>query len=233
MKGGWLVTELLCENLMKSLTYLLRRYIHPCLHCGSFLKSDGLLCEPCRGLLNRYLDTKLVTRTLAIFEAHALFRWNPGTSDLLSAQLVGLKGTRLQRDWGYWAERFVSRRLPAGLPQRRLIIIPAPSKTGAKDHAFQWAEALAQATGGEVYPCLRKVRARHQRGANRDQRVEVELELDENSSLVSDNWSEVLWIFADDIVTTGSTALAAFEALGSPPHFETWALAHRTLACRD
>jgi predicted amidophosphoribosyltransferase len=218
---------------MKNILDLIRRYIHPCLHCGSFLKSDGLLCESCRGLLNRYLDTKLVTRTLAIFDAHALFRWNPGTSDLLSAQLVGLKGTRSQADWAYWAQRFLSRRLSEGLPPRRIIIIPAPSKSGGRDHAYQWAEALAAITGAQVYPCLRKLRSQHQRGADRDKRIEVELELDENSSMVSDYWSETLWIFADDIVTTGSTALAAFEALGSPPHFETWALAHRTLACRD
>ncbi|WP_413292169.1 hypothetical protein ACLSU7_12265 [Bdellovibrio sp. HCB185ZH] len=163
----------------------------------------------------------------------ALFRWNPGTSDLLSVQITGLKGCHQRRDWSYWATRFATRRMLQGLPDRKIIIVPAPSKNHGKDHAYQWAEALANAVGGEVHCCLRKVSNRHQRGANREKRVEVVLELDENSSVVSEFWSEALWVFADDIVTTGSTALAAFEALGSPPHFETWALAHRTLTCGD
>ena len=34
-------------------------------------------------------------------------------------------------------------------------------------------------------------------------------------------------IFADDVITTGATALAAYMALGDPPSFEVW-----TLACR-
>ncbi len=218
---------------MEPITNLFKRYIHPCLYCGSLWKSEGLLCEICRQKLNSYLGAHLETRTLAIFEAHALFRWNPGTSDLLSTQIVGLKGSRPKADWDYWATRFVARRLQQGMPSRKVIVAPAPSRNGQKDHAFQWAEALAKSLGGEVHLCLRKASDRHQRGASRDKRVEVVLELDENSSVVSELWSEALWVFADDIVTTGSTALAAFEALGSPPHFETWALAHRTLACRD
>jgi predicted amidophosphoribosyltransferase len=212
---------------------LINRYIHPCLHCGSLLKTDGLLCETCRDRLQTYLAPTLEVRNLAIFEAYALFRWNPGTSDLLSTQIVGLKGCYQRPDWSYWATRFVARRMLQGIPPRKIFVIPAPSKNQQKDHAFQWAEALAKALGAEVYPCLQKVSSRHQRGSDRNKRVEVSLELDENSSVVSEFWSEALWVFADDIVTTGSTALAAFEALGSPPHFETWALAHRTLTCGD
>ncbi|WP_168196703.1 ComF family protein [Bdellovibrio sp. ZAP7] len=218
---------------MNSIIKLLNRYIYPCLHCGSLLKSEGLLCEHCRQRLNSYLGQNLEVRPLAIFEALALFRWNPGTSDLLSTQIAGLKGYHHRPDWSYWATRFATRRMLQGLPDRKIIVIPAPSKNHKRDHAHQWAEALAKAVGGEVHPCLKKVTTRNQRGATRDKRVEVILELDENSSVVSEYWSEALWVFADDIVTTGSTALAAFKALGSPPHFETWALAHRTLTCGD
>lgn len=32
------------------------------------------------------------------------------------------------------------------------------------------------------------------------------------------------WVFVDDVITTGSTAQAAYEALGEPESFEVWAL---------
>ncbi|WP_413576339.1 hypothetical protein ACLVWU_18325 [Bdellovibrio sp. HCB290] len=180
------------------------------------------------------MKTQLEARTLGIFDAYMLFRWNPGTSDLLSAQLAGLKGYRKNPDWKHWAQNFISKRIQMGLPTRKIIIIPAPSSGHrAGDHAQQWAQALADAVGAELCLCLTKKAKTHQRGATRDRRVLVELELDENSSMVSEFWSEALWVFADDIVTTGSTALAAYEALGRPPHFEAWALAHRTLACGE
>lgn len=36
------------------------------------------------------------------------------------------------------------------------------------------------------------------------------------------------FIFVDDLVTTGATARAAYEALGQPPDFRIWALFHRS-----
>ena len=39
--------------------------------------------------------------------------------------------------------------------------------------------------------------------------------------------SEYRYIFVDDVVTSGSTAMAAYMALGDPDHFEVWALACR------
>lgn len=220
---------------MNSLRTLLNRCLTPCLHCGSFNKSDGLLCPPCRITVNSYLKPQLESLDWGVFEAYSLFKWTPGTSDLLSAQLVGLKGTQQNSDWNHWAGKFLIRRIQRGLPDRRIIVIPAPSSNPSrgKDHAYQWAEALSEALGAELYPCLNKKANLSQRGASRERRVQVELELDENSSLVSENWSEALWVFADDIVTTGSTVLAAYEALGRPPHFEAWTLAHRTLTCGD
>ncbi|WP_413585785.1 ComF family protein [Bdellovibrio sp. HCB274] len=219
---------------MKLISELVRKFSTPCLHCGSFLKSEGLLCESCRNKVETYIKPDLEMRTLGVFEAYMLFRWNPGTSDLLSAQLAGLKGFRTNFDWNYWANRFVSRRIHKALPTRRIILIPAPSSTGRTgDHAYQWAQALGKATGAEICLCLTKKTRAHQRGATRENRVQVEFALDENSSMVSEFWSDALWVFVDDIVTTGSTALAAYEALGRPPHFEAWALAQRTLACGD
>ena len=216
---------------MGFLSHWISRSLHPCLHCGSFLKTEGFLCNPCRETVSRCLPPQLDHSHVMVFEVFAAFRWNPGVSDLLSSQLVHLKGHAVYADWNYWAERFVQRRFSRLTESRQIRIIPAPSSTGRKDHAYHWAEALARNTGAEFFPCLKKGRAHKQRGASLTDRLSVEVHLDENNSELAMDWGEVLWVFADDIVTTGSTALAAYKALGSPPHFEVWALAKRTLSC--
>ena len=210
---------------------LVRFGIHPCLHCGSFLKTEGFLCCPCRDLISSYLSPTLESSQVLNFDMYAAFRWNPGASDLLSSQLVHLKGSRAYSDWNYWAERFVQRRLALAPLNRPIRIVPAPSSTGKKDHAFHWAQALSNEIGGELFPCLTKPQNHKQRWSSLSERLGVQFDLDENNSELPIDWSEVLWVFADDIVTTGSTALAAYKSLGSPPHFEVWTLAKRTLSC--
>jgi predicted amidophosphoribosyltransferase len=216
---------------MESLSRWISQGIHPCLHCGSFLKTEGFLCNPCRETVSKYLPSQLEHSHVMVFDVFAAFRWNPGVSDLLSSQLVHLKGPHAFADWNYWAERFVQRRFSRPLEGRRIRIVPAPSSTGRPDHAYHWAEALSRGTGAEFFPCLKKGCSHKQRGATLEDRLSVEVQLDENNSELAMDWAEVLWVFADDIVTTGSTALAAYKALGSPPHFEVWALAKRTLSC--
>ncbi|MGE5085573.1 MAG: ComF family protein, partial [Bacillota bacterium] len=165
------------------------------------------------------------------FDLYAAFRWRPGASDVLSSQLVYLKGPRDSDDWKYWAARFIQRRLNIAALDRPIRIVPAPSSTGKRDHAFFWAKALSHEVGGDLFPCLKKAQSRKQRGSSLSERLTLQFDLDENNSDLPIDWPEVLWVFADDIVTTGSTALAAYKALGSPPHFEVWTLAKRTLSC--
>jgi len=224
-------SEFAMQCLMGLFSKLVSSGVHPCLHCGSFLKTEGLLCNPCRDLVSSYLSSTLEGSQFLTFQIYAAFRWRPGASDLLSRQLVHLKGARAFRDWNYWAERFVQRRQCLSSLNRPIRIVPAPSSTGNKDHAFFWAQALSQQVGGELFPCLKKAQSHKQRWSSLSDRLGLQFDLDENNSELPIDWSEVLWVFADDIVTTGSTALAAYKALGSPPHFEVWTLAKRTLSC--
>lgn len=185
----------------------------------------------CQGCLSK-LKSKERQKTFFAedMKVTCLFEWTPSESDLLSYWLLSLKGGGRQDIWKHWAYRLVAERLNE--TPRHCVVVPAPpSKLGEKDHAFEWAFALSQALGADFAPCLKKIDSRSQRRASLEGRLEVEFETIENSSGLDRVSSGTLWIFADDILTTGSTARAARKALGNPPHFETWVLAQRKLSC--
>ncbi|MGZ6460356.1 MAG: ComF family protein [Bdellovibrio sp.] len=115
---------------------------------------------------------------------------------------------------------------------QNLIIVPAPAKKfGDHDHAYLFAEGLSHALGATLLPCLKKHSLKSQRGSGRGERALLEMEIVENISKDVDFSPNTLWIFVDDILTTGATARAAHKALGSPQNFEIWTLAYRSLSC--
>lgn len=163
-------------------------------------------------------------------QIQSLYDWSPGQSDLLSHLILWLKGPRQRQAWKYYAQRMAQRHWR---PQEgKVIVVPAPAtRPSAHDHASLWGQSLAEALGAEFLPCLRKSGSFSQRGADPGTRSLIELELIENYTEVVGFSTQIQWIFADDIVTTGSTARAARRALGSPVNFQVWALAQRSLSC--
>lgn len=192
-----------------------------------------MLCKRCLRQLEFYEhEDGLFHYNEAPYSIYSLYEWNPGQSDLLSSTFLALKQGQRREAWNHYAAGFVRKRMALNMsPSTKIRFVPAPSSSGQQDHALVYAEELARHFGGEVIPCLKKLKKKTQRGGNRRQRQRLRLGLDEKYSEVSKDSTDTLWVFVDDILTTGSTAHAAYEVLGTPTHFEVWVLGRRSLSC--
>jgi predicted amidophosphoribosyltransferase len=218
---------------MRNLIRYIKIHTTPCLHCGSFANTELKLCSFCRENLKSLENKAMPSFEVSPYPIVSFYKWSPGESDILSKLLVSLKGPRGGNAWTSLAERFVTQRMGREISAFPIQIVPAPPSDCSKiDHAYLWARGLAAALGAEVLPCLVKSKSARQRGSARKQRQRIKIDLNEKYSSLNEGTSkQKLWIFADDVLTTGSTANAAYEALGCPENFEVWVLGHRSLSC--
>lgn len=213
---------------MLQIKRFVRVHLSCCLHCGSFRTEEGLLCRPCSRALDVY--SALPQMRSNGIQIWSVYEWKPGQSDLLSRLILGLKGRHGDIAWNYYAKKLAQKRWSAedSHLSRPIRIVPAPARQERfQDHAFHWAQSLAREMSAEFTPCLRRTTDKHQRELDRGARGLVTLGFDEKYTGLLESYSKFLWVFADDVLTTGSTAQAAYQALGKPPHFEIWTLGRR------
>lgn len=119
-----------------------------------------------------------------------------------------------------------------------IIIIPSPARIiGTRDHAFCLAEALSHETGWVLLNLLefQNLDEKTQKSKGIHLRAQRTFKIRQRSEIISSNYGEHpdnikdlhygTIIFIDDVVTTGSTAMAAWKALKKPPRFEVWCMA--------
>jgi len=211
--------------------------LRSCLYCGSLDRGADGLCEICSEDLWSWqkIGGGLFHQKIHKLEVQTLFHWIPGKQEVLSRLVRELKGTQGRKLWQVYAGEFAKQvTLDKAVKRKPILLIPAPSRKGEKDHALLFAEALtAERPHIEIYNCLSRHSSGSQKKKSRSQRQRARVEWAENFTLPDFQAKAVgkKVIFIDDIVTTGSTAMAAWKALEKPRDFAVWALAQRGLSC--
>ena len=150
-----------------------------------------------------------------------LFDWHKENHGLIKALIHSLKLADNPRFFQKLARESFLRFLHNQLwpSQESCVFVPAPPRLGEKqDHAASLARALHKLQGGELVFALKRSKAQAQKQKNRLQRTKVRF-------LKEKELPDKHVIFVDDVLTTGSTARAAFRALQPKKRFLICSLA--------
>ncbi|MGE4130635.1 MAG: ComF family protein [Bdellovibrionales bacterium] len=152
------------------------------------------------------------------WSAKSLFRWKPGGELCYPKLLYALKRQKEPRHW----TEFAAWMAQSWGPIENTWIVPLPG-----EHALGLARALQIFLSAPLGCFLSKIQAgpeQKERGKGARREVRLYAQVPKNCRL----YTNVLLV--DDVITTGATAQAAFEALGRPRNCQLWCLMDR-LSC--
>jgi len=163
----------------------------------------------------------------------SLFEWVPQKNNALSSLMISLKGQAPQHIWSYYAEHFLQYRLSISDLPGKGVLVPCPSRNSEPDHAFLFALALSELAGLQII-CPLKMQSetqpfRKQSKKSRLGSIRERFFRSENFTRTHLDGRDI--IFVDDVITTGSTARAAYSLLAPcTASFEAWSLSRRTMS---
>jgi hypothetical protein len=162
----------------------------------------------------------------------SLYTWSTPLHLLNQRVAYSLKGSGPEEIYFDAAISLGGLRLSLGAPLLNPVFIPSPrsGRLFARDHAENFCKALATVMGGqEVHALKRRSQSVHRRKtrAERELAAESRFELKNEKNMQNLQHHQGTIIFVDDLITTGSTARAAWLLLGRPQQFEVWTLLNK------
>lgn len=178
-------------------------------------------------------------RLQSSFRHCRLIDWNDENNQFIRRIIQSLKGSRGSPLFATLAVEFFLRiqQISSVISDQPAVLIPCPSAPLLKtksffsinkpfNHGFFWTQCLSDKTGYPIYSILFYP-------ALDTAQKKKDILLRKKRYFICNNLENLpnnhFIIFADDVVTSGATAHAAYKALGKPKPFMVWSIFWRKL----
>jgi ComF family protein len=199
-------------------------YLRHCAFCHrSIFKKTDLFCENCWQKL--FSQKRKFTAAIPVQNKniYPLFIWSD-KNEILETLLYSLKKGGHEDAHKRLAREFLIM-YKNHFTQDNLVFVPVPSSvSNQKDHAHLLAETWAKQTNNSLESCLKwEQKPKSQKQSSKLARSGLKMSLQKPLNC----FKKSKIIIVDDVVTTGSTILAASQALCTSKTKEIWCLAYR------
>jgi len=195
-----------------------------CYQCNTYWKVEKILCSNCA---KQFYQGKVLLDWPIQHDIFAQFLWIPNEDANLHQVVIHYKNLTKHKplskylinleQWFY--------NIPNYFFDNKTEIIWVPVPSGSKrfvNHLV--AEYMKTYFGGRVLDCLMKIGNLEQKQLPKSQRQNIAITL--KPDFIKFDWSNALIIFIDDIITTGNTLKACWQAM-SLNYVVSWHFAYR------
>ncbi len=202
------------------------RWARACGHCGRLGTSVNLFCRECTidlcSIANR---GETLHQPGYPFRVSALWTWNDENTFLVKNMVHAFK-RGFAAEFARSAAETLAFERDLYSDARPIFVFPGARR---RDHAWLlawslariWREARVIALERESDPAV------NQKELSLSERTRIRFRSPEEEKISCLRADGSTFIVVDDVITSGSTAMAAYIALGEPSAYEVW-----TLACR-
>lgn len=205
-------------------------WIRACGACGFAFGPVDFFCQPCwrefRARAGKGARLRQPVEDMSVF---APWSWTDENDVYLRPLIYAMKG-----GWGpaladKFAEDLSFARASLPLRPKAFTVTLPPRRLGReRDHAWHLAERFARLWRAPLWDGLEIEPDSY---AHLPQKRKTAVERRKRRFRAHhEPPSEMAWVMIDDVVTSGATARAVYEAIGRPKQFEVWTLAARPLS---
>lgn len=207
----------------------LRYYFQHCWNCGSLSWSLTTLCHTCFLKLEDEVKSSQCGKNIESFPLYCLLELN-SKNGIGFQWIYSLKRSQCHRKNFSMAAELLIRQAVINYQNLQGYVFITPPSSHSVDLTLRIAEQLNSSFYNNLHDPVPTTTGLFSK-------LKKTKKSQKNLNIIQRRMKEYLWdgpsltnekvIFVDDVVTTGSTALAAWEAIGKPKDFKIWCLGYR------